>query len=185
MCLTRLHWAQCFESIDPGVTLLPIEHREPFLDLRVLTYLLAIPPMPWCDNKEVLRSAMAGLLPELVRRRPKTPLAGDPTREVLHREESLWVDRFEAVPELGEYVVRERIPRLLAEPDSNSILSNLRPLSLNCWLSNRNDPIISWRQPVEERAASLIGRLRLPCDKQGPVFRKLRVRDISPRRPGG
>jgi asparagine synthase (glutamine-hydrolysing) len=147
-CLTGPHWAQCFESVDPGVTLLPVEHREPFLDLRVLTYLLAIPPLPWCDNKEVVRLAMAGLLPELVRRRPKTPLAGDPTREVLHRKESLWVDRFEAVPELDEYVLRDRIPRLLAEPGSNAILSNLRPLSLNFWLPNRNDPIISWRQSV-------------------------------------
>ena len=147
-CLTEPHWAQSFESVDPGVTLLPVEHREPFLDLRVLTYLLAIPPLPWCDNKEVLRSAMVGLLPKLVRRRPKAPLAGDPTREVLRRKESLWVDRFVSVPELDEYVVRDKIPRLLAEPDSNAILSNLRPLSLNFWLPNRNNPISSWRQSV-------------------------------------
>ena len=44
---------------------------DPFFDLRVLMYLLAIPPLPWCDNKEVLRSAMAGSLPDAVRSRRK------------------------------------------------------------------------------------------------------------------
>jgi asparagine synthase (glutamine-hydrolysing) len=155
--LTSSLWPFLFEENDPGVTRVPVEHRYPFFDLRVLTWLLAIPPVPWCDHKEVLRSATAGLLPVPVRRRPKAwcsaqgllavplPLPppvrrrlraathDDPIREILCREESAWVDRFEPAPELAEYVVRERVPRVFGETDSTAIWSNLRPLSLNYW----------------------------------------------------
>jgi asparagine synthase (glutamine-hydrolysing) len=161
--LTRPLWPYILEDCDPGVTGLPVEFRHPFFDLRVLTWLLAIPPLPWCDQKEVLRSAMAGLLPVPLRRRPKAacsaqasisalrPLAVprgdrlkasvgvDPTRELLRREESAWVDRFEAAPELAEYVVRARVPPVFGETNARAIWINLRPLSLNYWLPRRND----------------------------------------------
>ncbi len=35
-----------FETNDPGLTRLPIEVRYPFLDLRIVEYLLATPPVP-------------------------------------------------------------------------------------------------------------------------------------------
>ncbi len=76
--LTAPCWPSNFELYDPGATLLPLEFRQPFFDLRLLTYLLALPSIPWCADKELLRIAMCGRLPEPVRRRPKVPLAGDP-----------------------------------------------------------------------------------------------------------
>jgi asparagine synthase (glutamine-hydrolysing) len=138
-CLAMSHWPFSFESVDPGVTRLPLERRHPFFDLRVLTYLLAIPPLPWCDNKEVLRAAMVGLLPESVRLRPKAPLAGDPIRELLRSNKSSWIDQFEPVEELNYYVDRRKIPPLLGETDRAAISTNLRPLSLNYWLLGRGD----------------------------------------------
>jgi len=153
--LTSSFWPDLLEENDPGATRFPVEFRHPFFDLRVLTWLLAIPPLPWCDHKEVLRSAMAGMLPVPVRhrpkagcsaqgllalplpapprRRPKASLGDDPMLEIVRLEESAWVDRFEAVPELAEYVVRERVPRVFGERDSTAIWTNLRPLSLNYW----------------------------------------------------
>ena len=56
---------------DPGVTLCPVVFRHPFFDVRLLTYLLGIPPIPWFLNKKILRDAMRGKTPEPVRRRPK------------------------------------------------------------------------------------------------------------------
>jgi hypothetical protein len=124
----------------------------------VLTWFLAIPPLPWCDEKEVLRSATAGLLPVSLRRRPKAACAAqgflalpfalfvpqrrrrkarppeDPIRALLRREESAWVDRFNAVPQLAEYVVRDRVPPVVGERDNTAIWTNLRPLSLNYWI---------------------------------------------------
>jgi len=172
--LTSSFWPYLLEDNDPGMTGVPVEYRHPFFDVRVLTWLLAIPPLPWCDNKEVLRSAMAGLLPAPLCRRPKAPcsaqgsvsvprplgvplgvrpkafVGADPLRELLRREESAWVDRFEARPELAEYVVRERVPSLFGESNTRTIWTNLRPLSLNYWLPRRNDSITS-RGPGEER----------------------------------
>jgi asparagine synthase (glutamine-hydrolysing) len=71
-------WANYLERNESGFTGLPIEMRFPFIDLRLLSYLLALPPMPWCVNKMLLRLSMKEDLPDEVRLRPKTPLAGDP-----------------------------------------------------------------------------------------------------------
>jgi hypothetical protein len=44
----------------------------------VRVFVLAIPPLPWCADKEILRRAMKGFLPDAVRLRPKTPMLADP-----------------------------------------------------------------------------------------------------------
>ena len=56
-----------------------VEHRHPLTDLRVVEFALRLPPVPWCVDKELFRTVMAGVLPPAVVRRPKAPLAGDPT----------------------------------------------------------------------------------------------------------
>ncbi len=70
-------WATVLESEDPAWTGAPMELRAPLLDLRILHFLLRVPPVPLCVDKELLRKAMRGLLPEEIRSRPKTPLVGD------------------------------------------------------------------------------------------------------------
>ena len=76
--LSLPHWSAMFEQENPGVTRCPVEVRHPFLDLRVVNFLLALPPFPLFFEKQLLREAVAGRLPETVRMRPKTPLAGSP-----------------------------------------------------------------------------------------------------------
>ena len=71
-------WSQAFESVDPNTTGLPVELRYPFFDARVISLALSLPSYPWCVDKTVLREAMIGRLPEVIRLRPKTALAGDP-----------------------------------------------------------------------------------------------------------
>jgi asparagine synthase (glutamine-hydrolysing) len=75
---TSMLWAAILEYNDPGYSGVPVEVRLPFLDLRLLSYLLALPPIPWCVDKMLIRAAMKDILPAEVRLRPKTPLAGDP-----------------------------------------------------------------------------------------------------------
>ena len=70
--------ASLLETYDPGYTGVPVEVRLPFLDLRLVDYLLALPPTPWCTHKTLLRAATAQSLPAEIRQRPKTPLAGNP-----------------------------------------------------------------------------------------------------------
>jgi asparagine synthase (glutamine-hydrolysing) len=85
-------WTRMFELENPSVTKCPVEVRYPFLDLRVVEYLLAIPPFPWAFQKTVLRQAMAGRVLETVRTRPKTPFAGDPLLLQLQRYGPFGVD---------------------------------------------------------------------------------------------
>jgi asparagine synthase (glutamine-hydrolysing) len=133
-------WTNLFEWYDPGVTRVPVEVRHPFFDLRLLSFLLALPALPWCADKELLRQASRDALPKEVRLRRKSPLAADPLLVLLQKPESAWVDRFEAASALEHYVVRSSIPSVLGETDVWKAWIHLRPLSLNLWL-NRIVPV--------------------------------------------
>jgi asparagine synthase (glutamine-hydrolysing) len=76
--LSSPDWPQAFEVADPNTTGLPVEVRYPFVEARLLTLALSLPSYPWCVDKTAMREAMVGRLPEMIRMRPKSPLAGDP-----------------------------------------------------------------------------------------------------------
>ncbi|MCS6806091.1 MAG: asparagine synthase-related protein [Acidobacteriota bacterium] len=129
-------WVNDFESYDPGVHGFPLETRLPYFDVRLVNYVLAIPPVPWCIDKALLRLLGKGRLPECVRLRPKTPLASDPTIALLQREDMQWLNHFEDVPELSKYVDLSKLP-IVAGPcgvDHVHYSLNLRPRTLNYWL---------------------------------------------------
>lgn len=132
-----------FDSQDAGLTRQPLEYRHPLLDLRLVDYCLSLPPLPWCIRKEILRAAMKDLLPESVRRRPKTPLGGFPYVERLQQPESRWVDNLAAGTALQTYVIADNIPSVWSGKDPVETWVNLRPLSLSFWLNSAN---ISHRQ---------------------------------------
>lgn len=71
-------WDLMFEEFDPGVRKVPVEIRHPYVDIRMLKYLLAVPVIPWCRGKHLLRHAMKKYLPAQILVRPKEALAGDP-----------------------------------------------------------------------------------------------------------
>ncbi len=123
------------KSLDPGVTGVAVEPRYPFLDLRVIDYLLAIPPVPWCVDKEILRLAMRGALPEATRLRRKSPLAGDPLRASLKLAGAERLDRFDAAPELARFVDLAAIPPLAGGGADTDPGLHIRPLCLNYWLT--------------------------------------------------
>lgn len=128
-----------FEHFDADWTGIPIEVRFPFFDLRLVNFLLGLPRLPWCCDKQLLREAGRGVLPNEVRLRRKSPLRSDPLVALLARTESSWVDHFQPVPELRRYVVRDRIPPVSGETDPWAAWINLRPLSLNFWLHQRGN----------------------------------------------
>jgi asparagine synthase (glutamine-hydrolysing) len=132
------HWSAMFQTFDAGTTGFPIEYSHPFFDLRVLKLLLALPTLPWCSDKEILRRAARGILPDAVRLRKKSPLLADPITALLALPESEWVDRFEATPELEQYVLRSRIPKVFRNDNAFNAIVHLSPLSLNFWLRRRS-----------------------------------------------
>lgn len=130
-------WPVLFESLDPGTTRIPLESRHPFFDLRILRYLLRLPPLPWCSDKELLRRAMRGILPERVRLRRKEPLIGDPVIAALRRGDARWGNLAAPAELLADYVEWRRVPELSAEDDPVQAWMNLRPFSLNLWLHSQ------------------------------------------------
>ena len=136
MSMMHVSWQDLFETLDPGATRVPVEVRHPFFDLRVVHFLLGLPRLPWCCDKELLRQAGRGILPEAVRLRRKSPVQRDPIVALLKKPESAWVDRFEPVAGLGRYVSRHQIPPVWMEGSSGTAWINLKPLSLNFWLRN-------------------------------------------------
>lgn len=130
-------WPRLFEGFDSGTTRVPVEVSYPFFDLRLVNFLLALSAVPWCADKELLRLAARGVLPDQVRLRRKSPLHADPVITLLQRPDSAWVDRFEPTAELERYVIRRRVPAVFKKTDSWGAWINLRPLSLNFWLRSR------------------------------------------------
>jgi len=118
------------------------------IDVRLVRFLLALPPLPWCADKELLRVAMRGLLPEEVRLRPKSPLAADPVKEQLRDPRMAWIDHFDPVGELANYVDRRAIPGITGQRIHYPYWIHLRPLELNLWLKHSQSPLFLSRKAI-------------------------------------
>lgn len=129
-------WTGLFEGYDPVATRLSLEVRHPFIDLRLVEYLLAIPAVPWCVDKHILRCAMKNKLPAAVLHRHKTGLAGDPALQLVRRASVRWLDSFEVSPQLRAFVNLDRRRPVVEEKTADGLWASLRVFALNYWLMN-------------------------------------------------
>ncbi|MGC2700566.1 MAG: asparagine synthase-related protein [Candidatus Acidiferrales bacterium] len=134
--LSLPHWAHMFEHENPGITHCPVEVRHPFLDLRIVNFLLALPPFPLFFDKTLLREATAGRLPENVRTRRKSPLAGDPLVAHFGQPQLPWMERLNWTGEIESYVNKSVLPVFGNETFSAKVETDVRPLCLNFWLQS-------------------------------------------------
>jgi asparagine synthase (glutamine-hydrolysing) len=132
--VTSAYWPRVLETEDAGWTGVPVEMRAPLLDQRLLRFLLRVPPVPWCMNKELLREAMDGLLPEEVRVREKTPLRGDPL--VLYAGKNGWKPVLPdgACERLHMFVNCKMLSATSHPARGLSLWADLRPIALDRWL---------------------------------------------------
>jgi asparagine synthase (glutamine-hydrolysing) len=130
-------WARLFDSHDPNWTGAPLEARHPLVDIRLVSFLLSLPAVPWCVGKQIFREAVETPLPAEIRRRPKTPLRGDPISARLHQMTSWAGDRRPFAPELDGFVVRSLVPALAGCGSVNAAWLHLRAHGLNYWLASR------------------------------------------------
>ena len=128
------YWASVHETEDAGCTGVNLESRAPLLDLRILRFLLRLPPVPWCVNKELSRRAMKGGLPDKVLVRPKAPLLEDPLETCWQRGE--WRANPEKNPPkmVHEFVKWEHWLATLESSKGYFSYEYLYPLSLSLWL---------------------------------------------------
>jgi asparagine synthase (glutamine-hydrolysing) len=147
-------WTRMFELESPGVTNCAVAVRYPFLDLRVVEYLLALPPYPWFYEKNLLRQAMAGRVLDSVRLRPKTPFSGDPLLLQLQRYGPIGVNDVGEFPgsasramvphsvtlspdaEAGRYIINSLLLPLHANMSPEQVNQMARPLAFNFWLQS-------------------------------------------------
>ena len=130
------YWCHLFELENAGVSHCPVEVRHPFFDLRIVNYLLALPPFPLFFEKKLLREAIAGRLPEKIRTRRKSPLAADPLVAHFGQHQSPWIDQLAWTDELSSYVDKSVLAQFENETPSAKLDANVRPLCLNFWLQS-------------------------------------------------
>jgi asparagine synthase (glutamine-hydrolysing) len=128
------YWSSVLGEEDAAWLGVPLERRSPFLDTRLLRFLLRVPPVPWCMQKELLRQTMRGLLPEEVRTRRKAP--------ILHSPFALQADRLKwsplplpsPHPILADLVDWTKLEATLLGSPGCQGWDDLRPVSLNSWV---------------------------------------------------
>ena len=134
-------WPSTFETYDPGAIGQPVEMRYPFFDVRLAGVALRLASFPFCVNKQVLRRAMRGRLPDAIIQRPKTPLAVQP--ESFH---SQWlvsdaVQAIAAAPGIEQYVDIQKFEAAVRPESlfSDRSRGTLAAVSLAMWLRH-SDP---------------------------------------------
>jgi asparagine synthase (glutamine-hydrolysing) len=128
---SAVRWQPLFEDCDINGALSHAEIQHPFLDLRLLQYMLALPAMPWCRNKLIIRRAMRTALPNDVLRRKKATVQVSPD---FNRVLAAGFPRLAPSPDVLRYVNPDRIPVV---PKSDlELRTALRPLGLNYWLQD-------------------------------------------------
>ncbi|MBX9945273.1 MAG: hypothetical protein K2Y40_14410 [Reyranella sp.] len=124
-------WQAVLGPLDTEGAAVPLVWRHPYLDLRVLEFLLSVPPVPWAREKLLMRQAMRGRLPAAVlarRKTPLTPLAGPSPI------------RLSGLPRLShfrlaDYVDVRRLPaEVPAEPAQDQFIA---VHALDYWLTQR------------------------------------------------
>jgi asparagine synthase (glutamine-hydrolysing) len=132
--LSEGYWGGVLEDDDSAWTGVPLERRAPFLDRRLVEFLLRVPPVPWCMDKELLREATRSLLPDAVRARPKTPLAREPLAAQADRLKwsPLPLPARHAI--LDEFVDWTELEATLQSVPASRFWCELPPVSLNNWV---------------------------------------------------
>ena len=125
-------WQSYFDDHAFEESLGGFEWRYPFLDLRVLEFMLAVPPVPWGWKKHLIRTSMRGRLPRAVLAREKTPLGCYPEIATMR------ATGLPSLPEghgVGRFVHPASLPSLAAQ-DPDLALS-LGVYALDDWLAEK------------------------------------------------
>jgi asparagine synthase (glutamine-hydrolysing) len=131
--LTGSAFSSMCEQFDPGWHKVPLEFRHPYLDVRVLRFMLSVPAVPWCRNKLVMRKAAEPLLPAECLSRPKTFVRGQPWQQAFAgRPEPQFLSR-EA---MSEYVDLDRV-KLREQDDQWSFALAENVFAVDYWLAKR------------------------------------------------
>ena len=135
------HWIVSPEWSTDDMLMYPMEslpeERDPFLDVRLIEFVLSIPSLPWLYNKHLLRSTMGGMLPKSVIKRPKTPL-GDIETILLMQSENKWINEWRPSKIIEEFIVLDKVKTFSKIKNNGDSYIESRPFHLENWLSHLN-----------------------------------------------
>lgn len=109
------------------------DHLHPFVDVRLIRFLLAVPAVPWCREKYLIRTSLKGVLPEAVRLRPKSPLSRLPYVVRARRSAKPVLP---SVPVLAQYVDIQQLPEWPGHTREETD-DAMKVLGLHYWLASR------------------------------------------------
>jgi asparagine synthase (glutamine-hydrolysing) len=121
-------WEALFHGFDAEQTRAAIEVRHPFVDLRLMRYMLSVPAIPWCRVKYLIRKSMRQMLPSQVLSRPKAPI----TNENEQKEQPPYSTSFTPSRLLARYVDMDQLTR------NNNQTKGL------CWRASRVQALNHW-----------------------------------------
>ncbi len=127
-------WQSVLESAQQSYTRAPVAQVWPLLDLRVISFVFSIPPVPWCQKKELLRRSFVGEIPDEVLRRPKSPLHGYFERQVRDWRASQSLDRITLGKFTLEFVDSQSVADTFRNGTVAEVLGAWRVLALDQWL---------------------------------------------------
>lgn len=131
-------WSNLFEQFDPGATGIAVKHYYPFFDLRLVNFLVSIPPVPWLVNKNILRESIEGKLPEAIRTRKKVVFqAPDRYTQEMQKAVGIWIeDLLKNTSGLSDYIDTAELLRFLQseEIDTGKLMIVEKSLALAYWL---------------------------------------------------
>lgn len=130
-------WRYMFERQDAAYTQAAIDVCYPFLDLRLVNYLLAIPEMPFFFRKFLLREAMRGRLPEKIRRRPKVSVRQSPFITALKQTKQSEFTFAEPPDESCRYINWKDVEMPSGKESRERGEEGIRPWCLSFWLASQ------------------------------------------------
>ena len=151
--LLTAQWQSLFETLEPAYTGVSMEVRHPYVDIRVLRFLLRVPAIPWCRVKRLQRESLRGVVPEAVRRRPKSPLTRNPGYVRSRRHGLPTARRSDALEAYGS------ASKLSLSNTVSAVESDLGIVTLSHWLAGRGSTIIRQKQEEDHgQAVACAGR---------------------------
>ncbi len=127
-------WQAAVETSRPAWTGAAHEVRWPLTDARLLAFVFSIPPIPWCQAKELTRVAFRGELPAEVLSRPKTPVRGEgPTLDAAMRG---WLSTHPVNfgHEIAQFIDTDQFLATFKKAESDDLPMLSRMIQLDAWL---------------------------------------------------
>lgn len=106
--------------------------RYPYLDLRLIEFMLSVPPIPWGWKKQLMRDAMRNRLPPEVLRRAKTPLPCYPDAAMIRK---FGLPSLSGGKQLDRYINARHLPTI--EASDGELYFAMGAHVLDRWLTTR------------------------------------------------